>query len=211
MKMLTGKIKIFSCLIIFFLFFPGFLLNGYPLSKPVLSAHAESLDTKKEDSGNNNHSYQDHALLVAGKSNNKSSLGDCEKTPAWITFSKTIEQKWANFDKRQLMPMREWASKELNSTISSAPSVFYPFSGPDFFSLYSLFPEAKTYLLVALEPVGELPDFSEIDEEDFFPSLQQSLSDVLNLNFFITAKLRNQLQGSELRGVLPLLLGPSGF
>jgi hypothetical protein len=100
--------------------------------------------------------------------------------------------------------MREWAAKELDS--SQTATVFYPFSGPDFINAFTLFPRAKTYLLIALEPVGELPDFSLRSEQNFFASLQHSLYDLLCLDFFITNKMKASISKSELKGTLPVLM-----
>ncbi len=100
--------------------------------------------------------------------------------------------------------MREWASQELSAT--NTATVFYPFSGPDFVNMYTLFPRAKTYLMVALEPVGEMPDFSALDENHFFAQMEHSLYDLLQLNFFITDKLNNSLGAADLKGIIPVLL-----
>ena len=100
--------------------------------------------------------------------------------------------------------MREWADKELGSALTA--TVFYPFSGPDFVNVFALFPHAKTYLLIALEPVGEIPDFSARNEQNFFASLQRSLCDLLQLDFFKTNQMRSAIGKGELKGTLPVLL-----
>jgi hypothetical protein len=99
--------------------------------------------------------------------------------------------------------MREWASKELDALRTE--TVLYPFSGPDFASLYTLFPHARTYVMVALEPVLALPDPSEISG-DFLASLQRFLNDYLWIDFFGTNRMASQMAHSQLKGVLPVLL-----
>jgi len=101
--------------------------------------------------------------------------------------------------------MRAWAAQEL-AAAAAAATVFYPFSGPDFVNMYTLFPRAKTYLMIALEPVGVIPDFTAGNKGHFFANLKRSLYDLLQLNFFITEKLKNSLSKSELKGVLPVLM-----
>ncbi len=149
-------------------------------------------------------SYNDYARYIAGLSNPEGGLADNEEEPAWIRYANAINERWAAFNTRQLQPMRAWAAKELDA--AHTDTVFYPFSGPDFVNIYTLFPQARTYLLVALEPVGEIPDFDEVDEGVFFPSLQRSLYEYLYIDFFITAKMKSALGGRQLRGVLPVLL-----
>ena len=148
--------------------------------------------------------YNDYALFIAGISNRKSALAEYEDKPAWVRHVKFIDHNWERFTRGRLAPMREWASKELGSARSA--TVFYPFSGPDFVNVFALFPQAKTYLLIALEPVGEMPDFSALNEQNFFASLQRSLYDLLHLDFFITDKMRSSIGKSELKGTLPVLM-----
>ena len=148
--------------------------------------------------------YNDYALFIAGLSNPKSTLAAYEGKPAWVRHAKFIEQNWERFTRGRLAPMRQWAAKELSS--ATAATVFYPFSGPDFVNVFALFPHAKTYLLIALEPVGEMPDFAAGNNQHFFPSLQRSLNDLLQLDFFITNQMRSSLGKGELKGTLPVLM-----
>lgn len=151
-----------------------------------------------------NLAFNDGALFIAGLSNRQGPLSADENNPAWVRYARFIGQSWERFDRSHLAPMREWASREL-STVSTA-TVFYPFSGPDFVNMYTLFPHAKTYLMIALEPIGEMPDFSATVENHFFAHLQRSLYDLLQLNFFITEKLKSSVAEPELKGILPVLL-----
>jgi hypothetical protein len=148
--------------------------------------------------------YNDYARFIAGLSNPESTLAAYEDKPAWVRHAKFFDQNWERFTRGRLAPMREWAAKELGS--ATAATVFYPFSGPDFVNVFALFPQAKTYLLIALEPVGEMPDFSALQEQNFFASLQSSLYELLHLDFFITAKMKSSIGKSELKGTLPVLM-----
>ncbi len=100
--------------------------------------------------------------------------------------------------------MRQWASQELAAAQTAA--VFYPFSGPDFLNVFTLFPQARTYVLVALEPVGTLPDFKDVDLGKFLARMQNSLQQYLYTDYFVTAKMAAQISHTELAGVLPVLL-----
>jgi len=151
-----------------------------------------------------NPAYHDCAQFIAGMSNRQGSLTVYEDTPTWNGYARFINQSWERFDQQHLAPMREWAAQELS--LAKTATVFYPFSGPDFVNLYTLFPHAKTYLMIALEPVGEIPDFATIDKDRFFGEMTRSLYDLLQLNFFITNKLNHSLIKTELKGILPILL-----
>ena len=148
--------------------------------------------------------YHDAALFIAGLSNRQGTLAAYENDSAWLKYARLISQSWEQFDQSHLTPMRQWASQELSP--ADTATVFYPFSGPDFVNMYTLFPHAKTYLMIALESVGGIPDFSATDKSHFFAHLERSLADLLQLNFFITDKLNNSLGKPELKGIIPILL-----
>jgi len=151
-----------------------------------------------------NPSYNDYALFIAGISHPESSLAAYQTGSAWLQFSSFMNQRWEGFQKSQLAPMTEWASRELS--LARTTTAFYPFSGADFVNVYTLFPHARTYLMVALEPVGELPDFSALEQGDFFASLQRSLYAYLYIDYFSTARMEASMAKAELKGVLPVLL-----
>ena len=148
--------------------------------------------------------YNDYALHIAGLGGGRGPLAQEEAKPAWISHARMMNQTWAHFDKRQLAVMRQWVSQELTQT--DYPTVFYPFSGPDFVNMYTLFPQARTYLMVSLEPVGEIPDFPAANSYAFYAGLQRSLYELLQMSFFITPKLQASLGKHEVNGVLPVLL-----
>jgi hypothetical protein len=180
-------------------------------SVPALSAGSEPISEtdgrtvlKHDQTDECIPAYNDFALFIAGLSNPASALAAYEDKPAWVRHAKFFDHNWESFTRGRLAPMREWAAKELGSATSA--TVFYPFSGPDFINVFTLFPHAKTYLLVALEPVGKMPDFSALNEQNFFASLQRSLYDLLQLDFFKTNQMRSSIGRTELRGTLPVLM-----
>jgi hypothetical protein len=148
--------------------------------------------------------YNDYALFTAGLNNPGSTLAAFENQTAWARHAKFFDQNWERFTRGRLAPMREWAAQELKS--AQTATVFYPFSGPDFVNVFALFPRAQTYLLIALEPVGEIPDFSAGQNQNFFASLQRSLYDLLQLDFFKTNQMKSSIGKSELKGTLPVLM-----
>jgi len=82
------------------------------------------------------------------------------------------------------------------------------FSGPDFLYATSFFPNASTYVLAGLEPVGAVPELTSlspsiIDEE--LGSLEASMSSLFSFSFFITQKMKTQLREGPVYGTLPIL------
>jgi hypothetical protein len=202
------KANRFGALVTVFLFFLGFLLplNICSGSQPE-AEKSPAPPTKK--SHPNQLSYNDYALFIAGMSDGQSPLAAYEARPAWVRHAEFFDQSWRKYREMQLAPMRKWAADELKAAASSRHTVFYPFSGADFISIYTLFPYAKTYVMMALEPVGKVPGFPAMGEKDFdsfFGDLQHSLHDLLSFHYFVSAHMKADLAQKELSGVLPLLL-----
>ena len=153
--------------------------------------------------------YNHYARFIAGMAVPQSALASLQSQPAWAEYSRFFDRSWRNLNKRLLIPERSWSERELGAAASSNSTVFYPFSGPDFANVYAFFPRARTYVLVAMEPLGEIPKFAAMNDGEFksyFQSMKNSLHDLLNINYFMTSHMDAQLEGTEIKGVLPVLL-----
>ena len=153
--------------------------------------------------------FNDVARLLAGLPQEKgSSLDSLEKTAAWKSHAANFNRSWASISKKRLDPMANWAAKELKEINSNGNDMFYPFSGPDFMNMYTFFPEAKTYTMLALEPAGFLPNANKFSEEGmnvYLNSVQKDLKDIFTLSFFITKNMHKDLVHSTVNGALPLI------
>ena len=153
--------------------------------------------------------YNDYARLIAGMPVLQSALAPFQSRSAWVEYSRFFHRGWVNLDKRLLVPERSWSKRELGTIASSDGTVFYPFSGPDFANVNAFFPKARTYVLVAMEPLGDIPRFPDMTDGQFnsyLRSMENSLHDLLNVNYFLTAHMDAQIGQTEIRGVLPILL-----
>src|SRR5208337_3096741 len=153
--------------------------------------------------------YNQYARFIAGMAVPEGALASFQSRPAWVEYSRFFDRSWSNLNKRLLIPERRWAERELGAAASSNSTVFYPLSGPDFANVNAFFPRARTYVLVALEPLGEIPRFAAMSDGEFksyFQSMKNSLHDLLNINYFMTSHMDAQLEGTEIKGVLPVLL-----
>lgn len=146
------------------------------------------------------------AKILAGikpEDNDKfSQLGD---TQAWQSHHNTLTSSWSKLEDQQISKVKQWSTKELKEINADNPTIFYPFSGPDFLYSYSLFPQAKEMVLVGLEPVGSVPDLTNLDSSQFNSKLQEvrdSLYAILQFSFFRTNDMKVDLQK---QGVLPVL------
>ena len=86
--------------------------------------------------------------------------------------------------------------------------MFYMFSGPDFLYANAFFPNASTYILCGIEPVGPVPDIDKIPRAvlpSALANLRKSLDSVLSWSFFITKNMKVDLKQIQLSGTLPVL------
>jgi hypothetical protein len=202
------KANRFGALILIFPLFLGFLFSSdiYSGSK---SEAEKSLAPPTEKTRPNELSYNDYAQFIAGMRNGQNPLAAYEDRSAWVRHAEFFDQSWRKYQEMQLAPMRKWAADELKAAASSRHTVFYPFSGADFISIYTLFPNARTYVMMALEPVGKIPGFPAMGGQDFdsfLGDLQHSLHDLLSFHYFVSAHMKADLAQKELSGVLPLFL-----
>lgn len=148
----------------------------------------------------------DTARLLAGMPLDKDSrLAPLTRSRSWERHAKRFDAEWAKFDKRQLAKIRAWSSEHIPQR---KPVLYYMFSGPDFLYANAFFPDATTYVMSGLEPVGPIPNVEGLSHRGLareLAQLEHSLNSVLSFSFFITKKMKTQLRGGRIRGTLPVL------
>jgi len=80
--------------------------------------------------------------------------------------------------------------------------MLYMFSGPDFLYAISFFPNASTYVLAGLEPVGEIADLTGLDPWTIngeLRNLELSMGSLFNFSFFITHNTKTELSEGPVR------------
>jgi len=123
----------------------------------------------------------------------------------WKQHAKYFDSAWEKLESRQLSKISDWRTKALPP---AQQTMFYMFSGPDFLYANAMFPKAKTYVLSGLEPVGRVPELSEMSDRALrgeLRALQVSLNTVLNYSFFITKNMERQLRAGKVNGTLPVI------
>lgn len=135
-------------------------------------------------------------------------FGSLRNSAAWKNHALRMDALWRDFEWRHGRPISQWADAEIGD-LRSSPAVFYPFSGPDFLFANLFFPYSQTFLLCGLEACDPLPAWESLTEEDIavgLDSIWSSLDTVLQFSYFITKEMRQDLQASRFRGVLPVFL-----
>ena len=90
---------------------------------------------------------QETATLLSG-SPLKAGLPPALETPQWTLYSNQVRSNWTQYVTKIANPMMAWSQKEVPAF---GDTVFYPFSGPDFSTLYQMYPQARRYVMVAMQ------------------------------------------------------------
>jgi hypothetical protein len=151
-------------------------------------------------------SFDDTARFLAGMPPSAgSALVPLTQDPAWQQHARYFDSAFGNVDKNQFSKIRAWSSAKLPT---SHQVLFYFFSGPDFLYANAFFPNASTYVMVGLEPVGPVPDLLRLPRGSLDGALRHiegSLSTILTISFFKTHDMRMTLGASSVSGTLPIL------
>lgn len=126
----------------------------------------------------------------------------------WATHATDLDRAWERLEKQQLSKIRAWAPQSLSPSYEDTGPMFYMFSGPDFLYANAFFPNASTYILCGIEPVGPVPDIDKIPRAvlpSALANLRRSLDSVLSWSFFITKNMKVDLRQTQLSGTLPVL------
>ena len=150
----------------------------------------------------------DIACWLAGLPPQTEPLKSFTLVPAWKKHANELNAAWTGSERDRLTKIRAWAPEALGEICTGDSPVFYFFSGADFLYPHALFPNAKTYVLCAREPVGSQPDPRRIPPGELSGALstfRNSLNSLLGFSFFITKELRKDVEQRHIPGILPVL------
>jgi hypothetical protein len=131
----------------------------------------------------------DAARVIAGFPSSLNKFGKAENGP-WRSYAQETSASWSEYERGIGRAMRKWGCLELDR--AEGVTVFYPFSGPDFPSVYQLFPDADRYVLVSTQKAQAPPrlqDFSEEELENYLAVLRKAWKFFGTLGFFRTEDL----------------------
>jgi hypothetical protein len=197
--------------------FTAFIFSLFSCQKSTETTIEKQLTVIKKDSVNvtkepkstispKNPWYDGIAKLISARTD--SNYSAIRNDLAWKTYANKMDSTWKVVSEKRLNLMRDWAKIEYDEVAQKSDTLFYPFSGPDFLNAYTLFPNTKTYFLIALEPIGMLPDFKVSDTKKwnaYFKDMQVSLSDIYKKSYFITKRMNEHLSSENVYGTLPIM------
>src|SRR3954467_4571099 len=122
------------------------------------------------------------AKFLAGLPVRNTPLEKYVNVPTWITHATDLDRAWSQLEQRQLSKIRGWAPQALGPGYEDTGPMYYMFSGPDFLYANAFFPNASTYILCGVEPVGPVTNIENIPGPvlgSSLANLRKSLDSVL--------------------------------
>jgi hypothetical protein len=148
-------------------------------------------------------SVNDTARFLAGLPPANAALEPTARDPVWQSHAASLSNSWRQLETQRLSKIRAWSKANIKDR-AGAP-MFYMFSGPDFLYADAFYPEASTYILSGLEPVGRIPVINDYSRRAL-GNLRASMASSISLSFFITKNMKHQLRETALSGTLPILM-----
>ncbi len=150
----------------------------------------------------------DMASFISGMPYNKNEcLTKLDSIIKWNQYVIEMDKMFSRSTTLRLKKMEVWADSSLirNQNITT---VFYPFSGPDFLNAHIFYPDADQYIMIAMEPVGSLPDICSMPPDSvksYLKKINNSLKDIFKRSYFITKEMNNDLRKTKVNGTVPLI------
>ena len=128
--------------------------------------------------------------------------------PRWQGHAAAMDKAWKTKEYFQLGPISTWMSAHADEYYRNAGTMYYMFGGPDFLYAYAFFPNASTYILAGLEPVGQVPDLTRLNADTLnanLGALRNSMSTLLITHYFVTEEMKAALGRNNLSGTIPII------
>jgi len=129
------------------------------------------------------------------------------KLEVFAEHQKWMAAHWVPARSR-ISAIESWRAHEVKIPGAHSKTLLYPFSGPDFFNAYALFPDHPLYIFFSLERPGSLPDLESVTQVEFgrlLHDVRSAFRDIFERNYFITDYMNKQLTTPWIRGTVPIM------
>jgi hypothetical protein len=153
--------------------------------------------------------WNDVARYLAGMEiSEKSTLWPKTQEPRYRDHVKFMDNLWGMIEKETIELIRPWRKKNIPAA-KRYGTAFYPLSGADIINLYTLFPDSRIYLMVAMEHPGDAPAMRDVGSRrliDGLVPIQRSIYLYGVNNYFQTKVMIREMNNTLLPGTAPVIL-----
>ena len=151
--------------------------------------------------------FNETARFFAGREIDKNSkLYQFTKSNYYKNYINQLVKGWNQFQKPNLKKIEKWWGKYSIRTYSR--KILYPFSGPDIMNALTFYPRGKTYIMFGLEKPGIISAPQNMKSREIISGLnglKNSLSTIMQYNFFRTKGMKVKLGNKSFNGVSGLI------
>lgn len=127
----------------------------------------------------------------------------------WTAYQQKMWTTWHHFKKNADIAA-EWQKENIAPLTSGCRQLLYTFSGPDWVYANTFFPDVDEYILLAAEPIGNIPQPKDTitakEAQLLGEALYRTTRNIWGNSFFITGKMEKDLRNKEVDGVTPVLM-----
>ena len=153
--------------------------------------------------------WNDVARYLAGMDvREKSVLWPKTKEPRYRDHVKFMDNLWGMIEKETIELIRPWRNQNIPAA-KRYGTAFYPLSGADIINLYTLFPDSRSYIMVAMEHPGDAPAMRDVGSRrliDGLVPIQRSIYLYGVNNYFQTKVMIREMNNTLLPGTAPVLI-----
>ena len=127
--------------------------------------------------------------------------------PRYREHARFMDDLWGKIEEGTVSKIGAWRRETLPPV--KIGTAFYPLSGADFINLYTLYPKASRYLMIALEPPGDashLLDFGSARMVEGLAPLRRGIYLYGVHNYFQSRVMYREMHNTLLPGTAPVLL-----
>jgi len=209
-----GTRKILNSLKFITLLSLAVIVLAFDMKPKAVDQHSNLKDTSGRKATDTTKAIQidkatdDLASFISGLGSGKTGcVAKFDAGTDWRNYANELDTMFAHIDANRTVKMKVWADSELINNHTKT-TVFYPFSGPDFLNADIFYPDADQYIMIAMEPIGALPDICKMNTEkinEYLNSVNYSLRDIFKRSYFITSTMSTDLNKTKVNGAVPLI------
>lgn len=182
-------------------------------TKDAEKAHADSLAAAEKQKETiapfTDNNFNMAARYIAGLNQlSENEYSAWEKKPEWIAYKNQIDSAWEKLEKTRFNTMEQWYEENFSATRKTEDQVYYPFSGPDWLNIYQIYPNASSYVMAGLEPVGNIPNPTSMTKPNELANnlngFYKGFRTIKEWGYYVTSFMGKDLNLTKLKGVIPI-------
>ncbi len=130
------------------------------------------------------------------------------RTPVYRDHAREMDRFWRQVLRENIFNIIPWRNTHIMPHYDYG-TAFYPLSGGDFINLYLLYPLARRYIMISMEPAGVIPsplDLSQAQLRRGLMAIRGTIGNIAVKNYMMSAVMKHGMRNPYIDGTLPVCL-----